>query len=54
MSVHSLPSAGLSPGQHTHEYLMNEMKVITKKYTKKSVIKGARKLLIKRKNAGEE
>lgn len=34
--------------------LMEEMKAITKKYTKKQVTKGARKLIITRKNEGEE
>lgn len=34
--------------------LMAEMKLITKKYTKKSISKGARKLIITRKNAQEE
>jgi hypothetical protein len=34
--------------------LMNEMKLITKKYTKKVTTKGARKLIITRKNEGEE
>lgn len=34
--------------------LMDEMKAITKKYTKKSITKGARKLIITRKNGGED
>ena len=34
--------------------LMEEMKAITKKYTKKVVTKGARKLLINHKNESEE
>ena len=34
--------------------LMEEMKSITKKYTKKVTTKGARKLIITRKNEGEE
>lgn len=33
--------------------LMEEMKAITKKYTKKSITKGARKLIITRKNEEE-
>lgn len=34
--------------------LMKEMQTITKKYTKKRTVKGARKLIITRKNEGEE
>lgn len=34
--------------------LMDEMKAITKKYTKKQITKGARKLIITRKNEQEE
>ena len=37
-----------------YQALLEEMKKIAKKYTKKSVVKGARKLLVTRKNEGEE
>lgn len=37
-----------------YQTLMKEMEVITKKYTKKTTVKGARKLIVTRKNEGEE
>jgi len=41
-------------GHAQYKGLLDEIKRLTKKYTKKVVSKGARKLIITRKNEGEE